>query len=159
MPNFFLTSQFLPVSLVIIAVWLLAVTILFIRSERRFVRLTKGISRKDLRTILESLRKNNRLSNKEIEKVKQSLTATQGQAKLHLQNIGFLRYNPFSDTGGDQSFCLSLLDDNGSGVVISSLHSRDQTRIYAKRIKAGKSPGYTLSKEERAVIKEANKRH
>jgi hypothetical protein len=75
--------------------------------------------------------------------------------KSHIQKIGFVRFNPFPQTGGDQSFCLSLLDETDTGFVLSSLHSRDLTRFYAKTIKNGKADGYQLSKEERKAIQNA----
>jgi hypothetical protein len=74
-----------------------------------------------------------------------------------LQKVGFVRFNPFSDTGGDQSFCLSVLDDEDSGIVLSSLHSRGQTRVYAKAVKKGKGKDFELSKEELETIKKAKK--
>lgn len=58
------------------------------------------------------------------------------------------RYNPFDEVGGDQSFILCLLDNTNSGVIITSLHSRDSTRIYAKAINHGDSVGQKMSKEE-----------
>ena len=68
--------------------------------------------------------------------------------------ITVTRFNPFEDVGGDQSFILSILDTNNSGAIITSLHSRDFTRIYAKPIKNGEGDNITLSKEEKlAVIK------
>ena len=77
------------------------------------------------------------------------------ETKSHLQKMGFVRFNPFSDTGGDQSFCLAILDGQDNGIVISSLHSREQTRVYAKEIVAGKPKGVELSKEEREALKKA----
>ena len=73
--------------------------------------------------------------------------------KSHIQKVGFVRFNPFPQTGGDQSFSLSLLDENDNGFVLSSLHSRDTTRFYAKTIKNGQGDGYELSKEEKKAIK------
>lgn len=150
-----LSSPALFISLIIVLGWLITLTLLFIRSERKYIGLTQGVTKKDLRSVLRNLQKNNTLTNEEINKIKQALKVTRKQAESHFQKVGFVRYNPFSDTGGNQSFCIALLDGHDNGVVISSLHSRDQTRIYAKKIADGKSPGYTLSKEERAVIKQA----
>jgi hypothetical protein len=73
----------------------------------------------------------------------------------HFQKIGFLRYNPFSDTGGDQSFCLCVLNQHNTGFLLTSLHSREQTRIYAKSIIEGKSIQAELSKEESEVLQKA----
>ena len=79
------------------------------------------------------------------------------ETKSHLQKLGFVRFNPFNDTGGDQSFCLAILNGHDTGIVISSLHSREQTRIYAKRIVAGKTEGVELSREEAEALNRALK--
>jgi hypothetical protein len=69
-----------------------------------------------------------------------------------LQHIGLVRYNPFDDTGSDQSFALALLDDRRDGVVISSLHGRANTRIFAKPVADGAS-SHNLSDEEAQAIR------
>jgi len=66
--------------------------------------------------------------------------------------IGITRFNPFDDVGGDQSFILTILDKNNSGALVTSLHNRDVTRIYAKPIKNGTGENITLSKEEKSAI-------
>jgi hypothetical protein len=68
-----------------------------------------------------------------------------------LQHVGLVRFNPFSDTGSDQSFAIALLDDERSGIVVSSLHGRDGTRIFAKPIRAGKAT-HPLSAEEQQAL-------
>ena len=72
----------------------------------------------------------------------------------HLQRVGFLRFNPFRDEGGDQSFAVAVTDQEGNGVVISSLHSRDVTRVYGKSLAGWASP-YPLTEEEEQAIKKA----
>ncbi len=71
-----------------------------------------------------------------------------------IQRVGLVRFNPFDDTGGDQSFAIALLDGAGSGVVISSLFSRSGNRIYAKAIQNGQSK-YPLTTEEEQTIQQA----
>ncbi len=66
--------------------------------------------------------------------------------------IDLTRYNPFNEMGGDQSFILTILDNTNSGVIITSLHNRDNTRIYAKKIKNGDVDNSALSKEEKSAI-------
>src|SRR5213594_2868284 len=83
-------------------------------------------------------------------------------AKLHeylevrsrgsLQHIGLVRFNPFVDTGSDQSFAIALLDDRRDGIVISSLHGRANTRVFAKPVENGTSR-HTLSSEEADAIR------
>ncbi len=70
------------------------------------------------------------------------------------QRLGLVRYNPFEETGGNQSFALALLDAKGDGWVLSSLHARSGTRIYAKTISAGRADA-ALSEEETAAIRQA----
>ena len=79
------------------------------------------------------------------------LEATQPKT---FQRAGLVRYNPFEETGGNQSFALALLDGRGDGWVLSSLHARAGTRIYAKAVKAC-SADTALSEEESAAIKQA----
>ena len=62
-----------------------------------------------------------------------------------------MRFNPFSDTGGDQSFSIALLDGAGDGLVISSLFGRSETRVFAKPVQGGQSK-YTLTDEEQEAI-------
>ena len=68
------------------------------------------------------------------------------------QKISLTRFNPFSNVGGDQSFILVLLDNFNSGVIITSLHNRNNTRIYAKQIKNGKGIDAALSTEEKNAV-------
>ena len=69
-----------------------------------------------------------------------------------LQHIGLVRYNPFADTGSDQSFAIALLDDRRDGIVLSSLHGRANTRIFAKPVTDGGS-AHNLSDEEAEAIR------
>ncbi len=74
-----------------------------------------------------------------------------------IQKVGLFRYNPFDDLGSDQSFSLSILDSSNSGIILTSLHHRNFTRIYAKPIKNGEGDSITLSNEEKSAIVKAIK--
>ncbi|MFQ6015992.1 MAG: DUF4446 family protein [Anaerolineae bacterium] len=74
-----------------------------------------------------------------------------------LQRVGMVRFNPFSDRGGDQSFSIVLADSQGDGVVITSLHSRTESRVYAKPLSRWGSE-YALTEEEKEAIARAHKR-
>ena len=76
------------------------------------------------------------------------------RTEASIQHIGLVRFNPFEDTGSDQSFALALLDDRRDGVVISSLHGRTNTRLFAKPVEHGTS-SHTLSDEEAQAIRVA----
>jgi hypothetical protein len=74
------------------------------------------------------------------------------RSRQSLQHIGLVRFNPFEDTGSDQSFAIALLDDERDGIVISSLHGRANTRLFAKPVNDGSST-HTLSDEEAEAIR------
>jgi len=99
-----------------------------------------------------------------VEAVDQRLTALDAEYKrlavtnsLASQKISIVRFNPFGDTGGDQSFSLAVLDAHDSGYVLTSIHGRQGTRVYVKPVDFGQSK-YKLSKEERQALTQAVKR-
>jgi len=92
------------------------------------------------------------------ERISQELKNLKKESKFSLQKIGVVRFNPFRGVGGDQSFSIAILDANNSGVVITSLYTREENRIYGKPIKAGWSE-YSLSEEEKKAIEIAQKQY
>ena len=141
----------------LVGFWLLILSFIVLRLFFHYQSLTKGLSQKDLISALNNFIAKTAANQEATESVRANLTKEVADNKLHLQKVGFMRFNPFTDTGGNQSFILSLLDENGTGVVISSLHSRENTRIYAKAIDKGQCPDQVLSKEERLVIRDSLK--
>jgi len=87
--------------------------------------------------------------NKQIGTNPSKTAASQDKFHYHLT---LTRFNPFGEIGGDQSFILCLLDNINSGVIITSLHNRDYTRVYAKSILRGKVDNSALSAEEKAAL-------
>lgn len=71
-----------------------------------------------------------------------------------VRHVGLVRFSPFHDTGGDQSFALAILDGRADGVVITALHSRHDSRLYAKPVERGSSR-YSLTPEEREAMHRA----
>lgn len=104
---------------------------------------------------MENLLKDVSTTEKDIDYLKSYCDKIQKEGLLHIQKIGLVRFNPFKDTGGDQSFILSLVDGNDTGVIISGLYARSGTRWYAKRVIKGKSSDHELSDEEQKALKEA----
>lgn len=145
------------IALLILLVWVIILSVLFYRLLAHYQRLTRGMIKKDLKSILEQLLAGTQKESKRIDELVTSLAKVQKDSLYHLQKIGLIRFNPFAEAGGNQSFCLAILDDHDSGLVISSLHGREATRFYAKPVKAGKAVGYTLSNEEKQAIKSAKK--
>ncbi len=98
---------------------------------------------------IKALKEENKKIKGEIKKIKR-------EQPLFLKNIRIKRFNPFQEEGGNQSFSVAALNEEGSGVVITSLYTRDGSSVYGKAIEKGKSK-YSLSKEETEVIDDALK--
>lgn len=77
-------------------------------------------------------------------------------ARVSVQKVGFVRFNPFHDTGGDNSFVLALLDHDNNGVLVSSLYTREGVRTYGKKIEQGRTR-YPLIDEEKKMLEETIK--
>lgn len=142
----------------IVLLWLSFLSFYLIRTVNHYKRLTRGVEKKDLKSILEKALKGIETNTQRISELEKATKEIKKEELFHVQKIGLLRFSPFSNTGGDQSFVLALLDAQDSGVVISSLHSRTATRIYAKSVKGGKGERYKLSKEEKEAIGIAQKK-
>jgi hypothetical protein len=114
----------------------------------------KGSQAKDLEGVMfEQLKKIKKQDNN-IKKIFEKISKLNKVAQKSFQKIGVIRYNPFREVGGDQSFSIALLDAQNNGFVITSLYSREEMRVYAKPIKEGNSE-YPLSEEEKEVIRRA----
>lgn len=112
---------------------------------------------RSINNILTDLNNHLKESKTTVVDLKKIVESYQRSSLKHLQKSGFVRFNPFSNSGGDQSFALAILDGHNDGFVISSLHSRDQTRTFAKPVKAGVGEKFELSKEEKLAIDTAIK--
>ena len=78
----------------------------------------------------------------------------QVQIEGSVRRVSLLRYDAFEDVGGRLSFSCALLDEHGTGVVLTSINGRQETRVYAKSITEGTS-SYNLSIEEAEAIRQA----
>jgi hypothetical protein len=86
--------------------------------------------------------------------ISRRLAGAETQGQRAIQRVGVVRFNPFADTGSNQSFVLAILDARGDGFVLSSMHSRQQTRVFLKSVAAGKAES-ALSEEESEAIRRA----
>ena len=124
------------------------------RLGRRIDALTRGEEGKDLGEVLDAhLNKVFAVSN-EVDELTVRTAVAEANLRRSFQRIGLIRFNPFEDTGGNQSFALALLDANGDGIVFSSLHTRAGTRVYAKAVNGGRSET-ALSEEETHAVRDA----
>lgn len=141
--------------LIVSLVWLAILTLVVAKITRHYNRLTGGVSKISLTQTLETILRLQEGLKKQVSDL-ESLTGQMREAEmLHLQRVGIVRFNPFSDTGGSQSFTLALLDGSDNGIVMTSLYARSGNRWYIKHIRNGKGVDLELSKEEEMAIKTA----
>lgn len=120
--------------------------------ELRLKKIFKGKKAQDLEEVFVSLGEELKKLDIAQEEIKKYLESAEKRLKNSIQSINTVRFNPFGDSGSNQSFSIAFLNENNDGVVISSLHSREGVRIYAKPIKNRQSE-YTLTEEEKEAIK------
>jgi hypothetical protein len=138
---------FIATAIILEAFWIL-------KTEKRLKRFFLGKKAKDLEDTIEILEEN-------IAKLKDAKTIAEKEIatintklKKGIRGLETVRFNPFPDQGSNQSFAIGMLNEEGDGVVVSSLYSRERMSIFAKPIKGGKSE-YELTNEEKEVLKKA----
>lgn len=111
---------------------------------------------KDLGKFLNSQIKKLEKQDADLQKISKEISRLNKISKLSFQKVGLVRFNPFKEVGGDQSFSIALLDLSNNGFIVTSIYSRDGNRVYAKTIKNSQSE-YSLSGEEKEAIEKAKK--
>jgi hypothetical protein len=122
------------------------------RIERRLRGLTRGSDGNSLEAILDAHLDKVFAVARELDELAARSAVLESTQRRAFQKIGLVRYNPFEDTGGNQSFAIALLDAHGDGFVMSSLHARAGTRVYGKAVTGGRSES-TLSDEEAEALR------
>ena len=148
-------DQWLLGLIVLALIWSTVLTVLFLKQSSHYKRLL-GKGSGDLRAILEKILLDRKNLEEHIKQVEDSLNNLDKRSLGFIQKIGLVRFSPYAETGGNQSFAICLLDGEDNGIIILSLHGRESTRIYVKPVERGKSK-LELSKEEQQALDEARK--
>lgn len=131
----------------IILVWMLSI-------ERRLRKFFAGKDARSLESLMTDIcEKMENLKNTQ-EEINKHLLVVDKRLDKSIRKVETVRFNPFVDAGSNQSFAISLINDEGDGVVLSSLYARDRMSIFAKPINKGKSE-FELSTEEKEVLKKS----
>jgi hypothetical protein len=139
--------------MVILTVWTLYLTVLVLKYRKKN-NLFFESGDENIYQLLKSVVKDNEKFNKRSERVEKGLDEAVKIIKKSYQKQAIVRYNPFKETGGNQSFSLAVLDFDKNGYVITSIHGREADRVYCKPIVGGKSE-HNLSAEEIEAIDKA----
>jgi hypothetical protein len=151
------TSLLVPIIGAIIIIFFIILIIMMIRFNNRLQLFTRGENGTSLESTMNTL-----LSNHEIAK-NNHRELSNFVANIHERVIGSHRgfalskYNAYDNVGGNQSFSLAILDENGNGMVLSSLYSRERSNIFAKPI-INFTSEIEMTGEEKSTLNKAIKR-
>ncbi|KKU75639.1 MAG: hypothetical protein UY01_C0007G0017 [Candidatus Nomurabacteria bacterium GW2011_GWB1_47_6] len=125
-----------------------------ITTERRLKRFFLGKKAKDLEDTILGLEANIKKLESAVGKMQAEITALNAKTKKSIRGLETVRFNPFPDQGGNQSFAIGMLNEDGDGLVLSSMYGRERMSVFAKPVKAGKS-AYELTVEEKEALQKA----
>ena len=152
------TDAFLLVLLGIMAVFLIAIIVLFVKClslSKKYKKFMEKLGNgKNLEEDLENYMYRVEKVEKQNVKISNQIENLNSNLANCIQKVGIVRYNAFKDVGSDLSFSLALLDEKNNGVVLNGIYARETSNIYAKPIKNGKS-NYAVSEEETQAIQKA----
>ena len=124
------------------------------KTENRLRKFFSGKKAKNLEENIFSLEKEVEKLKSAKEKIENELLEVNKKLRKSLRGLETIRFNPFPDQGSNQSFAAGMMNEEGSGVIFSSLYSRERMSVFAKPIKNGKSE-YELTEEEKKVLEKA----
>ena len=125
-----------------------------VKTEKRLKRFFIGKKAKDLEDTIIALEEDITLLKKSKENTEKELSIVNSKLKKSIRGLETIRFNPFPDQGSNQSFAIGMLNEDGDGVVLSSLYSRERMSIFAKPVKKGVSE-FELTIEEKEALKKA----
>ena len=149
-----MNTQLQIIFFVFLAIAILVIIIWMIITEKRLKRFFLGKKAKDLEDTIVNLEKEIVKLNTAKNNIEKDITQINTKLKKSIRGLETIRFNPFPDQGSNQSFAIGMLNEEGDGLVMSSLYSRERMSIFAKPIKNGKSE-YELSTEEKEALNKA----
>jgi hypothetical protein len=139
---------------VLAALYILVNAIWTYKTEIRLKKFFMGKKAKDLEDTIVILEEDISKLKKAKESAEKEISTINTKLKKSIRGLETIRFNPFADQGSNQSFAIGMLNEDGDGVVFSSLYSRERMSVFAKPIKNGKSE-YELTAEEKEALKKA----
>jgi hypothetical protein len=121
------------------------------RLGRRLDGLARGADGRTLEAVLAANLERAERVGREVDQLASRSAVVEADLRSALARVGMVRFNPFEETGGNQSFALAVLDAHGNGFVLSSLHARSGTRLYGKALWGGRSETALSIEETEAV--------
>jgi len=136
--------------------WVIVLHVRLQRLTQQYTALMRGSDEADLLSVLTQHITQVRQALETVSALEKRTGSLEQALPRTIQWVGSVRFNPFRHTGGAQSFALALVDDRGDGFVLSSLHARENTRVYAKPLHEWTSE-HMLTDEEKQAIEHARR--
>ncbi|SHE13792.1 Uncharacterised protein [Chlamydia abortus] len=141
------------VQVLVIGFMFLLIIVLWIklaRMNKKYKRMMRG-GTENLEQMLIQMQESYRQAAAANQYYMESVQHLEKEVKKLKGHVEVIRYNAFPDQGSDMSFSIAFLDEERDGVVLTGIHGRNESYLYAKPIKQGVS-SYSLSPEEKQVI-------
>lgn len=152
-------SPIIFVLIIINTIWLILLTYGLISFLKPFKKAGLESKKINLRNLFDRIFFDFHHQNAKIHTLEKQTSVLSKAQVENFQKVFIHRFNPFAESGSDQSFVIVLLNGNNSGVILTSLHSRSESRIYAKPIENGRSIRYKLSEEEKIALNSCLQKH
>lgn len=136
----------------VVALILAIVAVVQLRRTRKDLLLVRG--EHDRTSIVESVAdqiRHTKSLQADVEKVQQQLAIAQRDVSAALRHVSVVRFDAFGDMGGRLSFTAAILDDNGDGLLLTSIHGHTESRMYLKSVVDRKADGRTSPEEQEAI--------
>lgn len=153
----FQSSNFLLLLFLLLFLGEVFLVVLFFRSSKQTRKIFGAANGAKVMDMLAQVLEKSENTDKKIQDLFSENKKNRKVLQKSLHKVSLIRFNPFDDMGGDQSFCIALLDADNSGIIFTSLHSKQGIRTYARKIIEGKS-NQPLGDEEQHALTEAIRR-
>lgn len=147
-----------PATIILYALMAIIIALAFwvMRLEKKLRKFLYGKDAKSLEDTIINIREGMERLGASQNETAGSLKNIEERVRKSIRGVETIRFNPFKDSGGNQSFATALLNEEGDGVVISSLYARDRVSIFSKPVKQHASP-FELTDEERNALRNAER--
>lgn len=141
----------LGVVVVVLVICLIMLSAKLSKLRISYLKVMNGGSVDNIEALFEQINYRLNEASKETKQQKDRLSVVEAVQKKMKAKVGIYRYNAFGDRGSELSFSVAIVDESQDGVVLTGIHTRDETYIYAKPLAKGQS-SYMLSPEEKEAI-------
>lgn len=152
----FLSFNSNTILIIVLAIAVIALIIMIVKLNTKLNKFLVGVDSKNLDESIAYLREHSKDMDEFRTSLEKYLETVEKRLRRSVQSVQTIRFNPFKGTGsgGNQSFATAFLNEEGDGVVLSSLYSREHVSVFSKSVKGSKAE-FDLSAEETEALEKA----